>query len=322
MPINYCEYHIREAGADVGQGIAFCLANALVYMDELVRRGIDVNDFLRPWINITAGTEFFEEICKFRAFRRIWAKIMKERYNATNPEVMALSFRCGAQGTAYTAQQPLNNIVRGTISALVQALGGAQAVAVHSYDEALAIPSPESVKVAIRTVQIVAHESGIVDTIDPLGGSYYVERLTDEIESRVTNLIEKIDAMGSAVAAIEEGYMSAEIGKSAYRKLKEIETGERPMVGVNLFQEDERTPIKVFKVDPAVEERQIEKLEKLRYERDNTKVESTLKEIRKAALEELNFVPPILDAVRAYATVGEICDVLRNIFKEYTAVTY
>ena len=321
-PINYCEYHIREAGADVVQGISFCLANAVAYMDELIRRGIKVNDFPRPWINITAGTDFFEEICKFRAFRRIWARMMKERFGATNPAIMGLSFRCGAQGSLYTAQQPLNNIVRGALSALVQVLGGAQAVEVHGYDEALAIPSPESLRVAVRTGQIVAYESGIVDTIDPLGGSYYVEALTDAIEGRVRNEFEKVETMGGAVAAIEQGYMSAEIGKSAYRQLKEMETGERKTVGVNLFKTDDPLSIKLFRTDPGVEQGQVEKLRKLRSERDDGRVESTLQEVRKAAIDGLNLVPPILESVRAYATVGEICNVLRNIFKEYVAVQY
>ena len=322
MPINYCEYHIREAGADVVQGIAFCLANAAAYMEELIRRGIDVDDFPKPWINITAGTDFFEEICKFRAFRRIWAKMMKERFKATNPAVIGLSFRCGAQGSLYTAQQPLNNIVRGTLSALAQALGGAQAVEVHGYDEALAIPSPESVKVAIRTAQIVAYESGVVNTIDPLGGSYYVEALTDTIERKVRSLFEKVETMGGAIAAIEQGYMGAEIGKSAYRQLKETESGERITVGVNLFRADEPLPIKLFRADPDVELRRVEKLKKLKRERDNGKVETTLQEVRKAATGGSNLVPPILEAVKAYATVGEICDVLRTIFKEYAAARY
>jgi methylmalonyl-CoA mutase N-terminal domain/subunit len=205
---------------------------------------------------------------------------------------------------------------------LVQVLGGAQAVEVHGYDEALAIPSPESLRVAVRTGQIVAYESGIVDTIDPLGGSYYVEALTDAIEARVRNEFEKVETMGGAVAAIEQGYMSAEIGKSAYRQLKEMETGERKTIGVNLFKTDEPLPIKLFRTDPGVEQRQVEKLRKLKSERNDGRVESTLKEVRKAATEGLNLVPPILESVRAYATVGEISNVLRNIFKEYVAVRY
>jgi len=317
LPINYCEYHIREAGADVAQGLAFCLANAIAYMDELVNRGINPNDFPKPRINSTVGTDLFEEVCKFRAFRRMWARVMKERFGVTNPARMALAFRCGPKGTCYTAQQPLNNIVRGTISALAQALGGAQVLGVHCYDEALGIPSPESARVAIRTAQIVAHETGVINTIDPLGGSYYVEALTNEIEERAMKLFREIEAMGGAIAAIEQGYMGREIANSAYKESRAIESGERVVIGVNLYKVDEPVPIKIFRTDPAVEERQVEKLRKLRRERDNSKVESVLKQLGDAAVEGVNLIPTILDAVEAYATIGEICGVLRGVFGEY-----
>jgi methylmalonyl-CoA mutase N-terminal domain/subunit len=322
MPINYCEYHIQEAGGDVVQGIAFCLANGLAYMDELLQRGIGVNDFPNPWVNITAGVDFFEEICKFRAMRRLWAKTMKERYQAANPAVMGLSFRCGAEGTRYTAQQPLNNIARGAISALVQALGGAQAVGIHSYDEALGIPTPESVMVAIRTTQIVAHESGVADTIDPLGGSYFVESLTDEIEDKSKRLLDRVIEMGGAVEAIDSGFMSSELGRSAYKRLREMETGERIAVGVNIYKTNEPIGISVFKVNPDLENRQIEKLDKLKKERDGQRAASCLRSIEEAAAEGVNLTPSILDAVKAYATVGEICGALRKVFKEYVPAKY
>jgi methylmalonyl-CoA mutase, N-terminal domain len=317
LPINYCEYHMREAGADVVQGLAFCLANAVAYMNELTRRGIGVDDFPSPWINAVAGLDLFEEICKYRAFRRLWSKMMKERFGATNPRVMALSFRGGSQGSAYTAQQPLNNIVRGTITALVQILGGAQVVEAHSYDEALATPSAESVRVAVRTVQILAHETGIINTTDPLGGSYYIEALTDKIEGKIIKLFEQVEARGGAIKAIESGFISQQIGMSAYKWLKAIESGEKVVVGVNMYKVDEPLSIKIFKVDPALEEKQIERLKKLKAGRDNHKVKNTLKGLKEAVADGVNLVPPILAAVKSYATIGEICGVLREVFGEY-----
>ncbi len=313
----YCGYHMREAGANAIQEMAFTLANAVEYTRELVSRGIKVDELPRPRVIFVGGIEFFEEICKSRAFRRMFARVMKEKFNAKNPEAMVFTLQFGSQSSLYTSQQPLNNIIRGAIIALVEALSGGETNSVARYTEALSIPTPESATISLRTQQIIAYETGIADTVDPLGGSYYVETLTDELEEKATQLFEQVEAMGGAIAAIERGFIQREIAKSAYEDLRQVESGGKVRVGVNIFQVDEPTPIKLMRVDPSDEERQIQKVRRLRKERGNDRVESNLKELEQTALEGINLVPPILAAVRSYATIGEICDVLRGVFGEY-----
>jgi methylmalonyl-CoA mutase N-terminal domain/subunit len=262
--------------------------------------------------------DFFEEICKFRAARRMWANIVKQRFQPKQEQSMAAFITAYTQGSFFTAQQPLNNIARGAIQGLAAVLGGTHSLTVSSMDEALALPSRKAARVALRTQQIIAHESGVTNTVDPLGGSYYVEALTDELEEKATRLFEEVQALGGALVAIEQGFYEKQIAESAYRYQKEMESGERVIVGVNQYQVDEPVSIEVRKVPPELEQRQVEKLNKLRKERDNSKVELSLREIKEAAQEGANTVSPILEAVRAYATIGEICDVLRGVWGEWT----
>ncbi len=317
IPITYCGYHIREAGANAIQEMAFTLANAVAYIQELLSRGISIDELPQPRALFVAGMDIFEEICKYRAFRRMWARVMKERFKANNPQVMALTYTCGSQSTLYTAQQPMNNIVRGSLSALVQLLSGAQSINIAAMDEALSIPTEESATLVLRTMQIVTDEAGIPNTVDPLAGSYYVEALTNELEEKATRLFEEVEALGGAVAAIEQGFMERQIVKEAHQQLRQVESGDRVVIGVNKFRTDEPVNIKLMKVNPKEEERQIEKVKRLRKERDNKKVEAALKELREAAQAGVNLVPSILPAVKAYATIGEMCDVLRDVFGEY-----
>ena len=248
--------------------------------------------------------------------------MMKKRYNVTAEQVMSAFLRSHTAATELTAQQPMNNIIRCTVTALVQALSGNQQMELSSYDEAHALPSPEALRISLRTQQIIAYETGVVNTVDPLAGSYYVEALTDEIEDRVTDLFNRVQSMGGAVSAIEQGFMTREIAKSAYQRLKEVENGERVVVGLNRYQVDEPVRLQILKVDPKEEERQIQKLQKLRMERDNSKVKSGLKQLGEAAREGVNLVQPILPAVQAYATIGEICDTLKEVFGEYKETAY
>ena len=322
IPIQYCGYHIKEAGANAVQEIAFALANAAAYIEEVVRRGVSIDDYPSPLGNMTAGMDLFEEVCKLRAFRRMWAKMMKERFKAKNPRVMAFFHHCGSQSSLWTAQQPMNNIVRGTIAALVDVLSGVGIMGIASMNEALSIPTAEATTLKLRTMQIVLYETGLVNTVDPLGGSYYVEALTDEIEERATKLFEEVEKLGGAVAGIEQGFQERVIGKEAYEQLKQIKSGERVHIGVNKFRTDEPLSIKLMKVDPKEEERQIEKVKRLKRERDNKKVETVLRELKGAAIEGVNVMPFVLDAVKVYATGGEICDTLRGVYGEYKRPVY
>ncbi|HIC86588.1 MAG TPA: methylmalonyl-CoA mutase, partial [Desulfobacterales bacterium] len=258
---------------------------------------------------------------KYRAARRLWASIMKERFQAKNPRSMMIRFHTQTAGCTLTAQQPMNNIVRVAFQALSAVLGGTQSLHTNSMDEALCLPSEEAVQVALRTQQLIAYETGVADTVDPLAGSYYVEALTKAIYDRAEEYIRKIDDMGGAVAAIEKGFIQKEIQDSAYRYQKEIESGERVVVGVNRFQMPEEKPTDLLRVDPAVRTAQIKKLEALKKERDNTKVAQALAKLKKIAEGDGNLMPPILDAVKTYATLGEICNVLREVFGEYQPST-
>jgi len=320
--ISVSGYHIREAGATAVQELAFTLANGMAYVKAAVERGLDVDSFA-PRISFffDCHSNFFEEIAKFRAARRMWARIMRERFNAKKPRSWMLRFHTQTAGCTLTAQQPRNNIVRVAIQALAAVLGGTQSLHTNSFDEALALPSEEAVTIALRTQQIIAYETGVADVVDPLAGSYYVEWLTDELEERAWKYIDRIEEMGGAVEAIERGFIQREIAESAYRYQKELEEGKRIVVGVNRFVVEEEVPVRILRVDPEVRERQIKRLKEIRSSRNNTRVEDALNNLRRAAEGGENLMPAVLDAVKAYATLGEICDVLRDVFGEYRAPT-
>jgi methylmalonyl-CoA mutase N-terminal domain/subunit len=320
--ISISGYHIREAGSTAVQEVAFTLADGIAYVEAAVRAGLAVDEFApRLSFFFNAHLDFFEEIAKFRAARKLWAKIMRERFKAEDPRSMMMRFHTQTAGCTLTAKQPKNNIVRVGLQALSAVLGGTQSLHTNSMDEAYCLPSEEAVQVALRTQQLIAYESGVADTVDPLGGSYYVEALTQEIVQRVQTYIDKIDELGGATSAIEKGFIQREIQDSAYRYQKEIEKDERVVVGVNKFQVDEQTPMDLLRVDPAVRISQIERLKALKSERDNNKVRSILNNLGKAAQGDDNLMPFIVDAVKAYATLGEICDELRGVFGEYQPVS-
>ncbi|MEM2104975.1 MAG: methylmalonyl-CoA mutase family protein [Candidatus Bathyarchaeia archaeon] len=321
--ISISGYHIREAGATAVQEIAFTFANAIAYVEAAINRGLDLDKFAgRLSFFFAAHNNFFEEVAKFRAARRLWAKIMRERFGAKNPSSWMLRFHTQTSGVLLTAQQPYNNIVRTTLHALAAVLGGTQSLHTNSFDEAYALPSDQAVLVALRTQQIIAYESGVVDTVDPLAGSYYVEYLTNEIEEKAQKYIEQIDGMSGAVAAIEKGFMQREITESAYRYQKEVESKKRIVVGVNEFITEEEIPIKIMQIDPKIEKTLIARLQRIKRERNNAKVSEVLSKLRKAAEnEKVNLMPFVLDAVKEYATLGEICGVLREVFGEYKPST-
>ncbi|MDH7477194.1 MAG: methylmalonyl-CoA mutase family protein, partial [Candidatus Bathyarchaeota archaeon] len=293
--------------------------NGIAYVDAAVERGLPIDSFApRVSFFFACHNDFFEEIAKFRAARRLWARIMKERFHAKNPRSMWMRMHVQTSGCTLTAQQPLNNIVRTTIQALAAVLGGTQSLHTNSFDEALCLPTEEAVRVALRTQQIIAYESGVTNTVDPLGGSYYVEALTKEMEGKAMEYIQKIDDMGGVVAAIEKGFFQKKIAESAYRYQREVEEKKRIIVGVNEFAiEEEECPIELLRIDPKVEKEQVERLQKLRRERDNRKVKEILEKLHYAAEKEENLMPTIIEAVKAYATLGEITDVLRKVYGEY-----
>lgn len=317
--ISVGAYHIREAGASEVQEIAFAFANAMAYIDAAIKAGQKVDDFAPgiSWI-FTAGLDFFGEVAKFRAARRLWARIMKERYGASVPKAQMLRVHVHTAGSVLTAQQPLNNVVRITWQALSAVLGGIQSMACCAYDEAIALPTEESATLALRTQQLLAYESGVTDTIDPLAGSYYIETLTDKIEKEAYDYIDKIDRMGGAVAAIEQGYMQQEMAAHAYEYQHEVELGKRTVIGVNKFNDSKKLAEQdVLTADLSVGERQIARLEKMRAARDNEAVKAALEKLREAAKGTENLMPYLIDAVKTYATLGEICGVLREEFGEY-----
>lgn len=317
--ISVGAYHIREAGASEVQEIAFAFANAMAYIDAAIKAGQKVDDFAPgiSWI-FTAGLDFFGEVAKFRAARRLWARIMKERYGASVPKAQMLRVHVHTAGSVLTAQQPLNNVVRITWQALSAVLGGIQSMACCAYDEAIALPTEESATLALRTQQLLAYESGVTDTIDPLAGSYYIETLTDKIEKEAYDYIDKIDRMGGAVAAIEQGYMQQEMAAHAYAYQHEVELGKRTVIGVNKFNDSKKLAEQdVLTADLSVGERQIARLEKMKAARDNEAVKAALEKLREAAKGTENLMPYLIDAVKTYATLGEICGVLREEFGEY-----
>jgi len=319
--INISGYHIREAGSTAVQEVAFTLANGIAYVQAALEKGLEVDDFApRLAFFFNAHNDLFEEIAKFRAARRLWAKIMKDRFHAKAPRSLMLRFHTQTAGCSLTAQQPENNITRVTIQAMAAVLGGTQSLHTNSMDEAYALPTEKAVRIALRTQQIVAHESGVTNTIDPLAGSYLVESLTDRIEDEAKKYIEKIDEMGGILAAIEKGYVQREITNSAYNHQRAVERKEKIVVGVNKYTDSEKVNIETLKINPGVEERQKGRLERLRRERDGAEVKRVLEELRRIAGKDENLVPVVLEAVKTYATLGEICDVLRDIFGEYRAV--
>jgi methylmalonyl-CoA mutase N-terminal domain/subunit len=318
--ISISGYHIREAGSTAVQEIAFTLANGIAYVEAAVQAGLKVDEFApRLSFFFNSHADFLEEVAKFRAARRLWAKIMKERFGAKDPRSLMLRFHTQTAGCTLTAQQPLNNIIRTAFEALSAVLGGTQSLHTNSFDEALALPSELAVQVALRTQQVIAHETNVGDTVDPLAGSYYIEYLTDQVEARAQDYLDQIDRMGGAVAAIEKGFIQKEIAASAYRYQKEIESGDRVVVGLNRFQTKEEKPAGLLKLDPAVGEKQIARLKELRQARDAAAVKQALGELKAAAQGTDNLMPPVLKAVKALATVGEICDTLREVFGEYEA---
>lgn len=318
--ISISGYHIREAGANAVQELAFTFCDGIAYVEAAIKSGLDPNVFGKQLsFFFAAHNNFLEEIAKFRAARRIWAKIMKERFKVTNPEALKLRFHTQTGGSTLTAQQPLNNIVRVALQALAAVLGGTQSLHTNSFDEALGLPTEESVQVALRTQQIIAYESGVADTVDALAGSFAIETLTNEIEDKVWKYIEKVDSLGGMVKAIETGYVQKEIHNSAYEQQLAIEKNEQIVVGVNAFQTNQEHQLKnILKVDPTVEEKQIAALKKLKQERDNKAVREALKNLKQAAQDGKNIVPYVFDAVNVYTTLGEITDTLRDIFGEYT----
>jgi len=316
--ISISGYHIREAGSTAVQEVAFTLADGIAYVESALRAGLDVDGFGRRlsfFFNV--HNNFLEEVAKFRAARRLWARIMKERFGATKPASCMLRFHTQTAGCTLTAQQPDNNVVRVTIQALASVLGGTQSLHTNSRDEAHALPSEKAATIALRTQQIIAHESGVDGVVDPLGGSYAIESLTDSIEAGALQYIENIDKIGGVVKAIEAGYIQREIQDSAYRYQKAVEAGEEIVVGVNNYVIDEEVPGGLLKVNPEIELQQRERLAKLRARRDGGRVEDVLESLRAAARVEDNLVPCIFEAVRAYATVGEISNALRSVFGEY-----
>ena len=324
--ISISGYHIREAGSTAIQELAFTIADGCAYVEAAIRRGIDI-DKLGPQLSFffNSHNSFFEEIAKFRAARRLWARLMRERYGAKNPESWKLRFHTQTAGCSLTEQQPLNNIIRVTIQALAAVLGGTQSLHTNSYDEALALPSEEAVRIALRTQQIIAYESGVADTIDPLAGSYFVEALTNEIERAALDYIKKIEEMGhgsileGVLAGIENGFFQREIAQAAYEYQKQVESGEQIIVGVNKYvmPQDEKAKVNILRVDPEVQRRQIERLKRVRAERDNRAVKRALERLEEAARSRENTMPYILEAVKAYASVGEIMEVLKKVHGTY-----
>ncbi len=317
--ISISGYHIREAGANAVQELAFTLADGFAYVDLGIGAGLKVDQFaprLSFFFNCTM--DFFEEIAKFRAARRIWATVMKEKYRAKDPRSLWLRFHTQTSGVSLTWQQPMNNIVRTTIEAMAAVLGGTQSLHTNSFDEAWALPTEKAVMAALRTQQIIAEETGVADVTDPLGGSYFLERLTDEIEERVYRYFDKIDSLGGVLEAIRSGYLQREIAENAYRDQQKLEEGQHVMVGVNTHVIDEEPPIETLKVNHQVQARQMERLRRLKQERDNFKVHATLKTLKSTFKKpRANSIYPMLSAVRAYSTLGEIMDVGREVFGEW-----
>src|SRR6476619_4425192 len=311
--ISISGYHIREAGSTAVQELAFTLANGIAYAQAAVDAGLSPDEFgERLSFFFNAHNPFFQEVAKFRAARRLWAEIMRDRFGATNPKAQALRFHAQTGGSTLTAQQPENNIVRVAIQALSAVSGGAESIHTNSFDEALALPSERAARIALRTQQLLAIEAGATDTADPFGGSYFIEALTDELEARARELIARVDELGGAVAAVEQGVIQGQIDEAAFRYSQEVESGERVIVGVNRYEEAEPEPIELHRIDPEAERRQLERTARVRTERDAAAAEAASARVRDAARRSENLLPPLREALRARCTVGEICNVLRD----------
>jgi len=317
-PVSISGYHIREAGATAIQELAFTLADGFGYVEECVKRGMDVDDFAaRLSFFWDVHNDFFEEIAKFRAARRIYARVMREKFGAKKPISLTLRTHAQTAGVSLTAQQPYNNVVRTTLQALAAVLGGTQSLHTNSLDETYALPTEEAVTIAMRTQQIIAHESGVDRAVDPLAGSYYVEYLTDETEKRALEILAKIDSLGGIIRAIEEGYPQREIADSAYQWQREVDSGERKIVGVNAFRTDRDEPIPTLKIDDELVHTQVERLNAVRRSRSQRDVQEKLRAIESACRSDKNLMHPVLDAVKAYCTLGEVCDVFRKVWGAY-----
>src|SRR5213079_1023128 len=318
--ISISGYHIREAGSTAVQELAFTLANGIAYCRAAVDAGLSPDEFgARLSFFFNAHNHFFQEVAKFRAARRLWARIMKERFGATNPKACALRFHAQTGGSTLTAQQPENNVVRVAVQALSAVCGGAQSIHTNGFDEALALPTERSARTALRTQQLLANEAGGTDTADPLGGAYFIEALTDELEALAWELIERIDELGGAVAAIEHGFVQGEIEQAAFQYQQQVESGERVIVGVNKYEEHEPEPIELHRLDPEAERRQLERTARVRAERDAAAAEDALGRVGEAAGGAENLLPPLREALRARCTIGELCNVLREEFGMYDA---
>lgn len=321
-PISISGYHIRDAGASAAQEMAFAIANAIAYIEAVRKRGLEVDAFAArlSWI-FNTHNGFFEEVAKYRALRRMWAKLMRERFGAKDPRSWMFRTHSQTGGSTLTAQQPENNIIRAALQGLAAVLGGVQSLALSCFDEALALPTEEAQRIALRTQQIIAHETGVVDTVDPLAGSYFVETLTDQLEQKAWGLLEEIEAMGGSVPAIERGHMQRAIQEEAYRFQREVEEEKRIIVGVNRFRDSEEHRTPIFRVNPEAAANQKAKLTAFRARRRSQAVKDALVRLREAALGEEDLMEPILGAVKAYATIGEICGLLRDVFGEYKPPT-
>ena len=316
--ISISGYHIREAGSTAVQEVAFTLANALTYVQAAVERGLDVDEFApRLSFFFNAHSNFFEEVAKFRAARRLWARLLRERYQPKDPRSLMLRFHAQTAGSTLAAQQPEVNVVRTALEALAAVLGGCQSLHCNAMDEALGLPTQEAALLALRTQQVIAHESGVAATIDPLGGSYFVETFTDQIEQGAREYLERIEAMGGVLVAIEKGYVQREIEQAAYEFQQEVESKQQVVVGVNQFVQPATNPIPVLRIDPGIEKAQVDRLLRLRQKRNAARVEAALRCVEEAAGGSDNLLPLILEAVEAYATVGEISHALRRVFGEY-----
>jgi methylmalonyl-CoA mutase N-terminal domain/subunit len=313
--VSISGYHIREAGSTAAQELAFTLADGFAYVDACLERGLDVDAFApRLSFFFNAHIDFFEEIAKYRAARRIWARELREKYGAKNPRSWLMRFHTQTAGVSLTAQQPEVNIVRTALEALAAVLGGTQSLHTNSFDEALALPTEHAVRIALRTQQVIAHESGVVNTIDPLGGSYFVEQLTNELERQAYEYFDRIEKLGGVVAAIKDNFFQQEIADASFRYQAEIEREQRVIVGVNRYELDDEPELEILRIDPALEQKQIDRVQALRAGRDSAKVEQRLAELKRVAAGDENLMPAIVDAARDYVTMGEICDAFREVW--------
>jgi methylmalonyl-CoA mutase N-terminal domain/subunit len=315
-PVSISGYHIREAGSNAAQELAFTLSNGFALVEACIERGLDVDSFApRLSFFFNAHLDFFEEIAKYRAARRIWARQMREKYGAQDPRSWLMRFHTQTAGVSLTAQQPEVNLIRTAIEALAAVLGGTQSLHTNSFDEALALPTEHAVRLALRTQQVIAHETGVVNTIDPLGGSYYLEQLTNELERQAYDYFERIDELGGVIPAIEQNFQQREIAEASFRYQSEVERGERVVVGVNRYEQEDETPIEILRIDPALEQKQIERVQAVRERRDATAAEAALARLKEdAAHDDRNLMEPIMEASRAYVTMGEMCDALREVW--------